>query len=139
MLLLVLSITSLAAAQTWTNCNPLNKTCPADPALSTNATFNFTSNAPSTKLWNVTAGPITYSDQGAQFSIQDATMSPTMQSTFYIFFGRVESIVQAASGQGIVSSVVLQSDDLDEIDIEWVGGNATSVQSNYYGKGDTST
>lgn len=139
MLLLVLSLTSLAAAQTWTNCNPLNGTCPSDPALSTNATWNFTQNGFDTKIWNTTAGPIGANSQGATFAIQDETMSPTVQSMFYIFFGRVETIMQAAPGQGIVSSVVLQSDDLDEIDWEFVGSNASSVQSNFYGKGDHST
>ena len=40
-----------------------------------------------------------------------------------------------SAGRGIVSSVVLQSDDLDEIDWEWIGYNTSSVQTNYYGKG----
>ena len=54
-------------------------------------------------------------------------------------FGRVECTIKAASGTGIVSSAVLQSDDLDEIDWEWLGGNNDQVQTNYFGKGDTST
>ena len=51
--------------------------------------------------------------------------------------------MQAAPGQGIVSSSVLISDDYDEIDWEFSGNNfgATSssgqVQTNYYGKGNT--
>jgi len=35
--------------------------------------------------------------------------------------------------------VVLESDCLDEIDPEWIGGNAGSVQSNYFGKGNTTS
>lgn len=54
-------------------------------------------------------------------------------------FGRVEYTIKAAPGTGIVSSAVLQSDDLDEIDFEWLGGDNTQVQTNYFGKGDTST
>lgn len=54
-------------------------------------------------------------------------------------FGHVEYVIQAAPGTGIVSSAVLQSDDLDEIDWEWLGGDDSSVQTNYFGKGDTST
>lgn len=54
-------------------------------------------------------------------------------------FGRVEYTIKAAPGTGIVSSAVLQSDDLDEIDWEWLGGSSDQVQSNYFGKGDTST
>lgn len=138
-LLILLSVSTLTAAQTWTNCQPLNKTCPADAALGTNATFNFVDNTASTKVWNTTAGPIQYTDQGAVFAIQSDSMSPTIQSLFYIFFGRVETIMQAATGQGIISSVVLQSDDLDEIDWEFVGSNSSSAQSNFYGKGNTTT
>ncbi|WEW58056.1 transglycosylase [Emydomyces testavorans] len=54
-------------------------------------------------------------------------------------FGHVEVEMKAAPGTGIVSSVVLQSDCLDEIDWEWVGGNNGQVQSNFFGKGHTET
>lgn len=57
----------------------------------------------------------------------------------YIFFGRVDIEVQAAQGPGIVTSAVLQSDDLDEIDWEWVGSDDAQAQSNYFSKGDDST
>lgn len=48
-------------------------------------------------------------------TIRDA---PTMQTDFYFFFGLVEVTMKAASGTGIVSSIVMESDDLDEFD--WV-------------------
>jgi beta-glucanase (GH16 family) len=54
-------------------------------------------------------------------------------------FGHVEFVVKAAPGAGIVSSAVLQSDCLDEIDWEWLGGDNGQVQSNYFGKGMTTT
>lgn len=54
-------------------------------------------------------------------------------------FGRVDIKVKAAPGRGIVSSAVLQSDDLDEIDWEWLGIDDAKVQTNYFGKGDTTT
>lgn len=54
-------------------------------------------------------------------------------------FGHVEFVIKAAPGTGIVSSAVLQSDCLDEIDLEWVGGDDGQVQSNYFGKGQTTT
>ena len=47
--------------------------------------------------------------------------------------------VQASFGQGVVTSFVLQSDNLDEVDWEWLGGDFEQVQSNYFGKGDTTT
>lgn len=54
-------------------------------------------------------------------------------------FGRVEVTMKAAPGTGIVSSLVLQSDTLDEIDIEWLGTTNNEMMSNYFGKGETTT
>ena len=54
-------------------------------------------------------------------------------------FGHVDFVMKPAPGVGIVSSAVLQSDDLDEIDWEWLGGDTQQVQSNYFGKGQTTT
>lgn len=47
--------------------------------------------------------------------------------------------MQAAPGAGIVSALVLLSDDLDEIDMEWLGADSTQVQTNYFGKGEVAT
>lgn len=47
--------------------------------------------------------------------------------------------MKAASGQGIISSIVLESDDLDEIDWELMGGNTTHAETNYFGKGNTTS
>lgn len=128
---------SLAVAQTFTDCNPLNKTCPADPALGTSHTFNLTSNSLG-DTWNTTAGTVDYSNnQGGRFTIAKKGDSPTVKSDFYIFFGEVHVVMKAAKGQGIVSSIVLESDDLDEIDWEFLGGNNTVVETNYFGKGNT--
>lgn len=68
--------------------------------------------------WTITSGNPTSGSKGAQFSIDQLGQAPTLQSNFYIFFGMIEVTMEAATGQGIVSSVVLESDDLDEID--WV-------------------
>jgi hypothetical protein len=65
--------------------------------------------------------------------------APTLQSNWYILFGRVSFHIRAAPGTGIVSSAILQSDDLDEVDWEWLGGRPAQTQSNYFGKGNTST
>ncbi|KAG9839772.1 concanavalin A-like lectin/glucanase, partial [Aureobasidium melanogenum] len=35
--------------------------------------------------------------------------------------------------------MVLQSEDLDEIDWEWLGGDGTQAQTNYFGKGNTTS
>lgn len=47
--------------------------------------------------------------------------------------------MKSAPGAGIVSSLVLESDTLDEIDLEWLGADDSEVQTNYFGKGDVTT
>jgi beta-glucanase (GH16 family) len=128
-----------AFAQTFTNCNPLNTTCPQDPALGINHTFVFNTSTTVTDSFNITAGSISYGSNGAEFTVAKKGDSPTIQSLFYIFFGSVSVVMKAASGQGIVSSIVLESDDLDEVDWEFMGGNTTFAETNYFGKGNTTS
>lgn len=111
----------LAAAQTYTDCNPTEKTCPSDNALGKTITVDFTKGA--SDQFDVAEGTtLTYdSTNGANFKITSETQAPTISSAWYIFFGKVEVVTQAATGTGIVSSFVLESDDLDEIDWEWLG------------------
>lgn len=106
-------------------------------ALGTTHQWNFSSNSLLDSTWNVTNGAVDYTDNAMKFSIQKKMDSPTIKSNFYIFFGRLEYHVQAAPGKGVISSVVLESDDLDEVDWEWIGSENTQVQSNYFGKGQT--
>jgi hypothetical protein len=127
-----------AVAQTSTDCNPMNQTCPADTALGTEHTWWFNSTLDS-KIWDMKTGSISYTSDAAEFTISKVNESTLLQSNFYIFFGVVESWVKMAKGAGIVSSVVLESDDLDEIDWEWVGYNTSAVQTNFFGKGNTTT
>lgn len=89
--------------------------------------------------WNVTAGSITYGSNGAEFTITESGDAPTIQTNWYIFFGQVSVLMRAAPGTGIVSCAILESDDLDEIDWEWLGGSADEVQTNYFGKGNTTS
>lgn len=112
--------------------------CPADPAFGkSDQTFDFTSGESSDFT---STGSVSYdSTNGATFTIAKQGDGPLIQSNWYIMFGRVEYTIKAAPGTGIVSSAVLQSDDLDEIDWEWLGGDDSKVQTNYFGKGDTST
>lgn len=142
-LLVLLAIASGALAQTWSACNPRTKSsCPADAALGTTLTETWTaaSTQLSPHLWNVSAGGqwINFTDKGAEMTISKSGQSVTVESLFYIFWGRVEVIMQAAAGQGIISTFDLLSDDLDEIDLEIMGGNTSYVESNWYGWGNTS-
>ncbi|KIL88331.1 hypothetical protein FAVG1_08410 [Fusarium avenaceum] len=134
-----LMASSLVSAQTFTDCNPLKEDCPANPAFGKGVTTcNFVRGECGAFKEN-SDSMIKYEKSGAKFTIKKETNAPTIATEKYIFFGRVDVEVQAAPGQGIVTAVVLQSDTLDEIDWEWLGGDTTQVQSNYFSKGDTST
>lgn len=135
----ILALLGTALAQTWTSCDPTKKVCPNDIALGIrNYTIDFETSEMSTTVWNQTAGSVNYGDDGAEFIINQRGDAPTVQTNFHIFFGQVEVWLKTAKGRGIVSSVVLESDDLDEIDLEWIGGNDSYIQTNYYRKGNTS-
>ncbi|KAI1498965.1 concanavalin A-like lectin/glucanase domain-containing protein [Biscogniauxia marginata] len=136
----VLAATQLASAQTSTACDPRKKSCPADPAVGKENTVNvdFTK-GPNDFFHELVGTKLTYDEHGAVFTINKETDAPTIQSDKYIFFGKVDVTLKAATGVGVVTSFVLQSDDLDEIDWEWLGGDTTQVQTNYFGKGDTTT
>lgn len=126
-----------AYGQTYSSCNPTEDTnCPADTALGKTATYDFTSGASSS--FTATGSP-TYGSDGVSFTVAKSGDAPLLTSNWYIMFGKVDVVVKAAPGAGIVSSSVLQSDDLDEIDWEWIGAENDQVQSNYFGKGDAST
>ena len=100
--------------------------------------FDFT-RGPSSE-WKAVGGTPTYNGtNGAAFTVSKRGDSPLIQSNWYIMFGSIELEIKPAPGTGIVSCVVLESDDLDEVDWEWIGGRPNHVQTNYFGKGDTSS
>lgn len=82
---------------------------------------------------------MTYGANGAEFTINTTGQAPTFTSTKYLFFGTVDVKMRVAKGQGIITTIVLESDVLDEIDWEWLGGVNGEVQTNYFSKGNTDT
>lgn len=135
-------LVATSLAQTYTDCNPNNSTCPDNPALGTTfaETYNKTQQEFDPRFWNVTAGPslISFGDDGAALALSQKGDSVTVKSNFYIFWGQVEVIFKAATGTGIISTAITLSDNLDEIDWEIKGGNLTSSSNNFYGWGNTS-
>lgn len=133
---------SIANAQTYTTCNPLNATCPDAPALGTtlSETYNASTTEFNPNLWTFDAGEdlIEFGSEGAQFPLSSDKDTITIQSNFYIFWGTVEFIMKASPGTGLISTVILLSQDLDEIDWEIKGSNTTTVSTNWYGWGNTS-
>ncbi|KAJ4417330.1 transglycosylase [Neurospora sp. IMI 360204] len=130
---------SVASAQTWTACNPTQRTdCSPNTALGMSINVDFTQGA--VNSFNAYGGTPSYSrNDGVSFTVAKSGDSPQLTSVFYIMFGRVELTMKAAPGAGIVSSLVLQSDDLDEIDFEWLGADNTYVQTNFFYQGKTAT
>ncbi|APA06865.1 hypothetical protein sscle_02g016350 [Sclerotinia sclerotiorum 1980 UF-70] len=135
----VLLLSGLASAQTFTDCDPTKKTCPADPAIGGIQVTDFTAGKSSN--WEDEAGTtMSYDPQlGAKFVISKGTDAPTIKNIGYLMFGRIETWIRASPGTGIVSSFILESDDLDEIDWEWLGYDNTSAENNFFGKGNTTT
>ncbi|KAJ5113282.1 concanavalin A-like lectin/glucanase [Penicillium angulare] len=131
------AIFSQVAAQSYTSCDPMEKTCAADQGTtSSELHYDFTESSDLSK-WTTTAGTVTSTDDGAKFTISESGDAPTIETDFYIFFGEVTITMQGAPGTGIVSSAILESDDLDEIDWEILGSYTSKLQTDYYGKGDS--
>jgi beta-glucanase (GH16 family) len=132
---------TMTTAQTHTDCNPLNTTgCPSMEALGGNVTFNFNDTMDNDIWLQQNAGEQGQDTKdGAYFVVLKRGQSPMVQSKFYMLFGRVSIVMQAANGTGMISSAILQSEDLDEIDWEWKGGDSSRVYSNYFGKGNQTT
>ncbi|RDW60777.1 concanavalin A-like lectin [Coleophoma cylindrospora] len=134
-----LTVFQAVKGQTSTSCNPTeNSTCPSDAALGKTVTIDFTQGN-SSYFTEESGTTVTYGDNGAEFILESDGLAKTVVSTKYIMFGRVNVTMKAAPGTGVISCLVMESDDLDEIDWEWLGGNTTVVESNYFGKGNTTS
>lgn len=128
-----------AFAQTWTDCNPLKKQCPCNPGLGKTYSFDFTKGEGSDILPADKYFPVKFEKDGLHLPVKKKGDAPTIISTKYILGGHLECTLKIAPGKGIVSSLVFQSADLDEIDFEWIGSKPLESQSNYFGKGNTET
>jgi hypothetical protein len=107
----------LVSAQTYSDCNPMEKACPANKGSAANLHFDFTKGG-SLDQWKISGGKVPTGANGAEFTINKEGDAPTLVSDFYFFYGEMSMEMKTSHGQGIVSSAFLQSDDKDEID--WV-------------------
>ncbi|KAF2424227.1 concanavalin A-like lectin/glucanase [Tothia fuscella] len=140
--LLLAAVVPLIQAQTFTECDPLQKSCPADKAMGGKFTTSFGSGNTIPAGWHSVpcAGKIAYGQGGATaMTIGGKGDCPTIETDDYVLFGLFEVKMKAAPGQGVISSVVMQSDVRDEVDWEFIGGENFRVQSNYFGKADQTT
>jgi beta-glucanase (GH16 family) len=130
---------TVVSAQTFTKCDPTKKDCPFPKALGSKIIDHDFTTGPTDFIKDLDGTKIEYDSNGAVYSIKTPSNAPTTESDKYIFFGQVDITMKAAAGAGIVTSIVLESDDLDEVDWEWVGGDNTKVQTNYFSKGCNAT
>lgn len=149
-----LSGSALVAAQTTSACDPTKgDKCAPDAAFGNcrkPTSFDFTTVAGGDgwkkdktflDFWTPEKGivgdnsPLSIDDNGAVLTITNKDQAPLIKTNKYIFFGKVDVTVKAAPGVGIVTSIVLESDDRDEIDWEWIGGDQGNVQTNFFSKG----
>lgn len=134
-LFFILPLLGTVQGQVQTTCNPLTaNNCPPDPALSGTFQYDFANGESESFYTDSWWLPFISYDKtdGATFSITRKGVAPTLTSKFYVMFGRFEIAIKTASGTGIISDVILQSDDQDEVDLEWIGSQPTQVQTNYY-------
>ncbi|EGW31116.1 uncharacterized protein SPAPADRAFT_142833 [Spathaspora passalidarum NRRL Y-27907] len=120
-------------------CNPLtdNQCLVTNEALGTSIFESFQTG---TRYFAITSSRnrIMFDPNGLQLTIKKEFDNPSLVSSFYIMYGKVEAEIKGAHGRGIISSFYLQSDDLDEIDIvEVFGGDPYEYQTNYFVKGNT--
>ncbi|KAK6331818.1 hypothetical protein TWF718_002359 [Orbilia javanica] len=137
-ILIAAALLPATLAQTSSNCNPLKGCFKDDPALGTTYSWDYTKNQGEAPQFDIvsSASRISYREDGMHMSVQMKGDSPTLQSHFYIFWGRAEIVMKAGPGAGIVSSLVFQSDVLDEIDVEFIGNQPGNVQTNIFSKGN---
>lgn len=123
-----------------TPCNPLLSPCVArNRALSSEVFESFVADSPFFEALMLLPQIVFY-ENGARLGISERFENPQLASKEYILYGKVEAEIMASLGNGVISSIYLQSDDLDEIDVaEIFGGNLHNYQSNFFVKGNTTT
>lgn len=128
-----------------------NASCPPNPGLNQYEYFIDFTNPPADLYedWSTSNyATITYNTKaknGAEFTFAKRYDAPQLFTNFYIFFGRVDVVMQVSPGIAMISSAVLMSDDFDEIDWEMSGNDFNLakqypngvVQNNYFSKGIT--
>lgn len=135
------TVTNPATADETTPCNPrLERACfSVNQALGTSI---FESFASTPKLFSSNNCPQNLEflqEFGLKLSIKERFQDPSIKSNFYLLYGKVSAEIKSSTGAGIVSSLYLQSDDLDEIDVmESIGNDLGHFQTNYFVKGNTS-
>lgn len=119
-------------------CNPLtNPLCVAtNLALAGKMTETFGTVLPHFDVYMPRC--VAYVPGGVRMGIAQRFDNPILALKRYILFGKISARVKAAPGRGVITLMYLQSDDLDEVDVELFGGAPHHFQSNFFIKGNVS-
>lgn len=106
-------------------CNPLLGSCAPIAGLLTGSYFvDFTQQTATPADWiQANYETVNYGGNRAKFSLAPKDDAPYIWTNAYFLFGTVDIVMQAAPGTGVISSALLASDDMDEIDWEFSGNN----------------
>lgn len=67
----------------------------------------------------------------------ESSSGTLLASTVYVWYGKITAQMKSSRGQGVVSAFILLSDSKDEVDFEFVGGDLSNAQTNFYFQGIT--
>ncbi|KAJ9063362.1 putative glycosidase CRH2 [Entomophthora muscae] len=83
----------------------------------------------------VAAGDYEVRDGAVILKMSKSGTGSSLHSTRYLTYGRISADIKTSRTGGVVSSFILQSEDKDEIDVEWVGYSLNEVQTNWFKRG----
>ncbi len=119
--LLLTAFAPSTLAQTFSSCKDDLPSCPVNPAQKNpvlNSKFGSGGTPPTGWQQSVCKGNSAYSSDGVSLTVATSGDCPALETEDYVLFGLFEISMRAAPGAGIVSSIVMESDALDEVD--WV-------------------
>jgi hypothetical protein len=119
--LLLTAFAPSTLAQTFSDCKDNLPSCPVNPAQKNailNSKFGSGDTPPTGWKQSVCQGSTAYTSDGVSLTVAASGDCPALETEDYVLFGLFEIKMKAAPGAGIVSSIVMESDALDEVD--WV-------------------
>ena len=80
----------------------------------------------------IVSGAYSNNDSNLFLQMPQYSGGAVIASTNYVWYGKITAIAKSSRGAGVVSSFILLSDVKDEIDVEWVGSDLSTAQTNLY-------
>jgi beta-glucanase (GH16 family) len=130
-------------------CDPINSfsldSCMPAPVCK-NSTSNFNTDyagiVPNSKYlgdaskadW-VSEGEPTFTGNEMLLTMPPESVGTLIASTHYVWYGKISAMMKTSHGAGVVTAFIFLSDVKDEIDLEFVGTELETAQTNYYFQG----